>query len=102
MKQPLSTGGLDVELATVITLAATPVPAAEEAGAEEAGACHREEMGRQFEEIRSVLAKQGVPARTAPDKAFFVRAAQKAQDDFAADKGEGFKDLIARLRAAAE
>ncbi|MCG8597209.1 MAG: hypothetical protein MI785_22955 [Kiloniellales bacterium] len=97
MKQPLSTGGLDVELATVITLAATPVPAAEEAGA-----CHREEMGRQFEEIRSVLAKQGVPARTAPDKAVFVRAAQKAQDDFAADKGEGFKDLIARLRAAAE
>ena len=97
MKQPLSTGGLGVELATVITLAATPVPAAEEAGA-----CHREEMGRQIEEIRSVPAKQGILARTVPDKAVFVRAAQKAQDDFAADKGEGFKDLIARLRAAAE
>ena len=70
--------------------------------AEEAGAHHREEMGRQIEEIRGFLAKEGGMARTDPDKADFIKAAQKVQDDFAADKGEGFKDLIERIRAAAE
>lgn len=80
MKQPLSTGRLGIAFAILITLAATPVPAVEEAGA-----CHREEMGRQIEEIRSFPAKQGGLARTVPDKAVFVRAAQKVQDDFAAE-----------------
>ena len=70
--------------------------------AEDAGKYHRQEMEKQVSEVREWLANQGGMKVTYPDKTDFIKAAIKVQDDYMADKGPEFKELVDNIRAAAK
>ncbi len=65
----------------------------------EAQAHQREIMQAQTDEIRATLERNGM-AITHPEREAFIEAAMSVQDSFAADKGETFRDLLERIRAA--
>lgn len=65
----------------------------------EAQAHQREIMQAQTDEIRATLERNGM-AITHPEREAFIEAALSVQDSFAADKGETFRDLLERIRAA--
>ena len=70
--------------------------AANDAGAEFAAL-----VAQSTEEIREWLATEGGMAMTVPDKADFVAAAKKVQNDFASKRGQDFVDLVGKIQAAA-
>lgn len=59
----------------------------------------RSVMQAQIDEIRATLEANGM-AITHPVRDAFIDAAMGVQDSFAADKGETFRDLLERIRAA--
>jgi TRAP-type transport system periplasmic protein len=56
-------------------------------------------MQAQTDEIRATLERNGM-AITNPERDAFIAAAITVQDSFAADKGDLFRDLLDRIRAA--
>ena len=70
--------------------------AANDAGAEFAAL-----VAQSTEEIREWLATEGGMAMTVPDKADFVAADKKVQNDFASKRGQDFVDLVGKIQAAA-
>lgn len=59
---------------------------------------YRQGASGRIEEIRTFLGKQGGMAVTRPDKAEFLVAAQKVQDEWLASKGEDFRTLVNKIR----
>jgi TRAP-type C4-dicarboxylate transport system substrate-binding protein len=53
-----------------------------------------------FKPLRPV--DEGGMAMTTPDKAAFVEAGKKVQNEFAAKRGAEFQDLVAKIQAAAQ
>jgi len=70
--------------------------------AEDAGKFHVKAMEDELGELRAFLEKEGGMKVTYPDKAEFIKVAQKVQDDFAADRSEEFKKLLQDIRDAAK
>ncbi|MBB4301037.1 tripartite ATP-independent transporter DctP family solute receptor [Rhodobium orientis] len=70
--------------------------------AKEAGEYHTEITLQQTEEIRNWLVTEGGMEMTRPERAPFIKAAQKVQQEFAAKRGEAFTDLVNAIQAAAE
>lgn len=58
-------------------------------------------MTQKIAEVRTWLTTEGGMEEAPFDKSGFIEAAQKVQDEFAADKGEDFNALLADIRAAA-
>lgn len=54
------------------------------------------------EDVRKWLATEGGMARTDPDRADFITAAQGVQQKFAAERGQEFVDLVNMIQAAAD
>lgn len=69
--------------------------------ADAAGKELREQVENETQEIREWLATEGGMAMTTPDKADFITAAQKIQNDFAEQRGEAFVDLVGKIQNAA-
>jgi len=69
--------------------------------AKEAGAYMYDFMKADLQELRSWLVAEGGMVRTDPDRAPFVKAAQKIQDDFAANSSDEFRALLKQIRNAA-
>jgi len=67
-----------------------------------AGAALAEEVATETQEIRDWLATEGGMAMTVPDKTDFVEAAKGVQDEFATNRSDDFRELLAMIRAAAE
>lgn len=70
--------------------------------ATDAGIQFRNEIANETNEVRDWLVKEGGMAMTRPDKADFIAAAQKVQQDFAADRGQDFIDLVNAINEAAK
>lgn len=71
--------------------------------ARDAGQHQREEMARQLTEARTFLESGGGMTITYPDKAGFITAGLKVQDEFIANgANEATKELILDIRAAAK
>lgn len=70
--------------------------------ADEAGAFMYDFMKADLDELRDWLVKEGGMTRTDPDRAPFIAAAQKVQDEVAAAATDEFRALLAEIRAAAE
>ena len=70
--------------------------------ATDAGAEYAVQVATETEDIRSWLATEGGMARTDPDRADFIAAAQTVQQAFAAERGEDFVALVELIREAAE
>lgn len=70
--------------------------------ATDAGAEFREQVRNETDEVREWLATEGGMAMTKPDKADFITAAKKVQQDFAEKRGDDFVDLVNKIQAAAE
>jgi TRAP-type C4-dicarboxylate transport system substrate-binding protein len=70
--------------------------------AQDAGAQLSADVATETQEIRDWLVKTGGMAMTTPDKAAFVEAAKRVQDDFAAKRGAEFVELLKAIQAAAE
>ena len=70
--------------------------------ATDAGAEFREQVRNETDEVREWLATEGGMAMTKPDKADFIAAAQKVQQDFAEKRGAEFVDLVNKIQAAAQ
>lgn len=70
--------------------------------AADAGAEFRVEVLNETEEVRKWLSTEGGMAMTRPDKADFIAAAKKVQDDFAAKRGADFVDLVKKIQSAAK
>lgn len=70
--------------------------------ANEAGAYHTEIKLAEIEGIRDWLSNEGGMKVTRPDRAPFIEAAQKVQQDFAAERGPDFLELVNAIQAAAE
>lgn len=69
--------------------------------ATEAGQYHIGTMSAQIGEIRAFLTGGGGMETAEFDRSGFIAAGQKVQDDYAADKSDAFKALVANIRAAA-
>ncbi len=69
--------------------------------AKEANAYANEIVIQATEEMRDKLVSKGMTIRR-PDKKKFIEAAMKVQDSFAEEKGGKFKDIVLRIRKAAE
>jgi tripartite ATP-independent transporter DctP family solute receptor len=67
----------------------------------EAGLCQRKLMSDEIDKIRANLVDHGMQM-TKPDKAMFIQAAAKLQDDFAKEKGGEYAELIEKIRQAAK
>lgn len=72
-----------------------------ERAALEAGQYHTEHMVNKIEAVRSWLTNEGGMEITRPERADFIAAAQTVQQQVAAERGEEFKALVDRIRAAA-
>ncbi len=75
--------------------------AAVQKAADEAGAYMYEFMKDDLESLRTWLTTEGGMTRTDPDRAPFIKAAQKIQDQFSNDASPEFKALLKEIRAAA-
>jgi tripartite ATP-independent transporter DctP family solute receptor len=73
-----------------------------EEAADKAGKELREQIANETEEVRNWLVTEGGMEMTRPDKAAFIEAAKKVQQDFAEQRGEDFVDLVSKIQAAAE
>jgi tripartite ATP-independent transporter DctP family solute receptor len=60
------------------------------------------QIATETEEVRSWLVDEGGMARTNPDKADFIKAAQGVQKSFAEKRGAEFVKLVEAIQAAAE
>ena len=69
--------------------------------AKEAGEYHTQVKLEEIESIRSWLSSEGGMAMTRPERAPFIAAAQKVQQQFAAERGDEFKALVDEIQAAA-
>lgn len=67
--------------------------------AKEAGEYDTEQQLKATEEVRAWLVGEGGMTATEPDLEPFVAAAQKVQEDFAAERDESFNALLEQLRA---
>ncbi|MEZ5649718.1 MAG: TRAP transporter substrate-binding protein [Burkholderiaceae bacterium] len=76
--------------------------AAVQKAAVEAGLYHTEVRGKETAEIRQWLVEKGGMKMTSPDRKPFIAAAQKVQQQFAAEGGAQFKDLVDKIQAAAD
>ncbi len=72
------------------------------AAATEAGAEFAQQVSTETEEVREWLVTEGGMARTDPDRADFIKAAQGVQQAFAEKRGEAFIELVNAIQAAAE
>ncbi|WP_422369031.1 TRAP transporter substrate-binding protein [Pelagibius sp.] len=70
--------------------------------AKEAGEYHTKVKLAEIEEIRTWLSTEGGMTVTRPERAPFIAAAQKVQQQFAADRGDEFKALVDEIQAAAQ
>lgn len=70
--------------------------------AEAAGAEFASQVANETEEVREWLVTEGGMARTDPDKTDFIAAAKTVQDDFAAQRGDEFIELVQAIQNAAE
>lgn len=70
--------------------------------ATDAGIEFRQQVINETEEIREWLVTEGGMARTDPDRADFIAAAQTVQQAFAEERGEEFIQLVNAIREAAE
>ena len=75
--------------------------AAVQKAADEAGAYMYDFMKDDLDSLRSWLTTEGGMTRTDPDRAPFIKAAQKIQDQFSKDASPEFKALLKEIRAAA-
>ena len=69
--------------------------------ASEAGAEFARQVATETDEVRKWLVEEGGMAITYPDKTDFIAAAQKVQQDFAAERGDDFVALVDAIQAAA-
>ncbi len=71
--------------------------------AAEAGVYHKEVMASRVDDIRTFLTTEGQGGMTTSelDKTDFIKAAQRVQDRYAAEKGDDFKALVKSIRDAA-
>jgi len=70
--------------------------------ATDAGIQFRGEIANETAEVREWLVKEGGMKMTTPDKTDFIAAAQKVQQNFAADRGQEFIDMVNAINAAAK
>ena len=70
--------------------------------AKEAGEYHTKVKLEEIESIRTWLSTEGGMSVTRPDRGPFIAAAQKVQQQFAADRGDEFKALVDEIQAAAQ
>jgi TRAP-type transport system periplasmic protein len=70
--------------------------------ATDAGAEFRQLVLNETGEVRSWLAGEGGMARTDPDRADFIKAAQSVQQAFAKERGAEFVELVNAIQSAAE
>ncbi|WP_237267559.1 TRAP transporter substrate-binding protein [Sulfitobacter alexandrii] len=70
--------------------------------ADAAGKELREQVENETQEIREWLATEGGMAMTTPDKADFIAAAEKIQNEFAEARGPEFVELVGKIQAAAK
>ena len=75
--------------------------AAVQKAADEAGAYMYDFMKDDLDSLRAWLTSEGGMTRTDPDRAPFIKAAQKIQDQFSKDASPEFKALLKEIRAAA-
>lgn len=68
----------------------------------DAGNRFSEEVRTETEEVRQWLVEEGGMARTDPERADFIAAAQTVQQAVAAERGQEFVDLVNMINAAAE
>ncbi len=69
--------------------------------ATDAGIEMRKQVANETAEVRQWLVEKGGMTMTTPDKADFVEAGKKVQNDFAEKRGEAFVELVAKIQAAA-
>ena len=70
--------------------------------AKEAGEYHTQVKIEEIESIRTWLSNEGGMSLTRPERGPFIAAAQKVQQQFAADRGDEFKALVDEIQAAAQ
>lgn len=70
--------------------------------AAEAGAYHTEVQAKETAEVRQWLVEKGGMKMTSPPRAPFIAAAQKVQQQFAAEGGPKFAELVNLIQAAAK
>ena len=75
--------------------------AAVKKAAQEANVYTNEIVMKATEEMRDKLVSKGMTLRR-PDKKKFIEAAMKVQDSFADEKGGEFKEMVLKIRKAAE
>lgn len=81
----------------------TPVQAAAiRKAAVEAGAYHTEVQAKETAEIRKWLVEKGGMTMTTPPRGPFIEAAKKVQQEFAAEGGPKFQELVGLIQAAAK
>ena len=69
--------------------------------ATDAGIEMRQQVSNETAEVRKWLVEEGGMAMTTPDKADFVEAGKKVQNEFAEKRGAQFQELVAKIQAAA-
>ncbi len=72
------------------------------AAAEAAGAEFAAQVATETEEVRQWLVEEGGMARTDPDRADFIAAAQGVQQEFAEKRGDDFIALVNAIQAEAQ
>ncbi len=72
------------------------------AAAEAAGKEFAQQVASETEEVRQWLVDEGGMARTDPDRADFITAAQSVQQTVAAERGDEFVSLVNAIQAAAQ
>ncbi|MCP4185887.1 TRAP transporter substrate-binding protein [Pseudopelagicola sp. nBUS_20] len=70
--------------------------------ATDAGIEMRKQEANKTAEVRQWLVDEGGMVMTTPDKAAFVEAGKKVQNEFAEKRGAEFQGLVAKIQAAAE
>lgn len=70
--------------------------------ATDAGIELREQVQTETEEIRNWLVAEGGMQMTTPDKADFIEAAKKVQQDFAEQRGPEFVEMVTAIQNAAQ
>jgi len=68
----------------------------------EAGVYHTAVKAKETAEVRQWLVEKGGMRMTTPDRAAFIAAAQKVQQEFAAESGPTFTALVNEIQAAAK
>lgn len=70
--------------------------------ATDAGIEMRAQVANETAEVRDWLVKEGGMAMTTPEKADFIEAGKKVQNQFAEQRGEAFLELVGKIQAAAQ